>query len=632
VAITITCPDCESIVSNNISVCPTCGYDIKALVNQQNWVENKLDDFFDTDNPITLFKKSFNKWNNEDLDRSQKTKSYLDQWSTILSELKVRKIHLDKPWVLELLKNCSNDDTLDFETVIKRLNAVDARSEDAAVKLIIHTYNPDEGSTLDQYVELFLHLKPYAKNPEAENLYSKLINRFYEVGLKAKTEGQYVPAIMTFKIISPYLDSEVQINECENKEELRKEALLETYRIQINPDGPIDISRITAAIPALETIKDFKDADRLIKNYNNVLLNHQHKLTAKREKYEDEQNLKREYLAEMNQKKQLRKEKRNKFIKIFGITGTIVGVIVSVIIGAINNEQLKRVKYSQENLIFTVDSKINIETDYGTYNEIHFVMTLVNQSSLNVNYLNLEFLIQLASDDSVIWEGNVKGSVQGLGNGSSNSIDVYLTETKKHLWNYPLEAMDITISLNSARFSDYHEETFENAPKKKIHEGSIRTDEDLYQQAIILYQAGSFEDAIIIFEALGDYQNSSHYVDLCEEKLWNAAWNAALEEALYERAGEDALLPDDYVIVLSYFTNVYVYYKFNEYRSFFTKLIVPIEESNTYLANFFSKLVSNSFVLVDTNTYQKGQTIIQVTNVIEENERFMIEYYAFKIL
>lgn len=154
--------------------------------------------------------------------------------------------------------------------------------------------------------------------------------------------------------------------------------------------------------------------------------------------------------------------------------------------------------------------------------------------------------------------------------------------------------------------------------------GTEFTTEQKYQQAITYYNNGQYKQALEIFESLSGYKQSSDYFLACEEKLFYMQ----MENDLYIVAGNNAILPDDYLLNLAYSVNEYAYYNGNYYLSFYANFYCHRLEMNEYLNDFISKLIYNDYLYLSDGVYKKGDTVIMFA-YIDGLDSF--DYYAFKI-
>ena len=154
--------------------------------------------------------------------------------------------------------------------------------------------------------------------------------------------------------------------------------------------------------------------------------------------------------------------------------------------------------------------------------------------------------------------------------------------------------------------------------------GTELSTEQKYQQAITYYNNGQYEQALEIFGNLGDYKQSSDYVLACEEKLFYVQ----MEKDLYSVAGNNAILPDNYLLNLSYSANEYTYYSGNYYLSFYANFYCHRLEMQEYLNNFITKLICSGYSYVNDGVYKKDNNIIKF-EYFEGLDSF--DYYAFKI-
>lgn len=160
---------------------------------------------------------------------------------------------------------------------------------------------------------------------------------------------------------------------------------------------------------------------------------------------------------------------------------------------------------------------------------------------------------------------------------------------------------------------------------EKLTEGQGEsTNETKYQNAIIKYNQGDYEEAKAIFASLGNYKQSIDYVEMCYDKIFYKN----MEQSLITVAGKDAILPDDYVIHTAYSENYYVYYEGDYYSSFYADFYINSAEMEEYINSFIIKLINNGYSCIDEGTYKKGNTIIQFGYFYGDD---YFTYYAFKI-
>lgn len=133
-----------------------------------------------------------------------------------------------------------------------------------------------------------------------------------------------------------------------------------------------------------------------------------------------------------------------------------------------------------------------------------------------------------------------------------------------------------------------------------------------------------YEQALIAFNKLGDYKLSLDYVTRCEDKLFYIQ----MEKELIAVAGENAILPDDYELYISYSSNDTIYYKYDTYIGFSADFYCDRYEMLSYLKEFDKKLVNNAYSLLNEGVYKKESTIIQFF-YFEGDDYFT--YQAFKI-
>lgn len=163
-----------------------------------------------------------------------------------------------------------------------------------------------------------------------------------------------------------------------------------------------------------------------------------------------------------------------------------------------------------------------------------------------------------------------------------------------------------------------------NGNKPSEENSSEVTIEQKYQEAIILYNNAMYEQALNSFTNLGDYKLSLDYVAQCEDKLFYIK----MEKDLINVAGENAILPDNYVLYISYNTNYGIYYKYDYYIGFSADFCCSYDDIKSYLNEFDKKLVNNDYSLLSEGVYKKDSTVIQFF-YFEGNDYFT--YQAFKI-
>lgn len=150
------------------------------------------------------------------------------------------------------------------------------------------------------------------------------------------------------------------------------------------------------------------------------------------------------------------------------------------------------------------------------------------------------------------------------------------------------------------------------------------TNETEYQNAITKYNQGDYEGAKAIFSSLGTYKQSLDYVELCEDKIFYKT----MEQSLITVAGNNAILPDKYVLYLSYSPNEYIYYNGSYRLGFYADFYSDSAEIEEYINSFILKLINNGYSEIDNGTYKKENTIIQLGYFVGDS---YFTYYAFKI-
>ena len=371
---------------------------------------------------------------------------------------------------------------------------------------------------------------------------------------------------------------------------------------------------------SLATIKKNKQ-DRL----KNEEIRRQKQKEAEEEKRRKQKEEQERLRREAERKAAERAARTKKLVITFVALAVVVAIIIAIVSGVSSKKKKEEANYGVDHIAVSVLSKSNGSQSYSYYTT-NFKIKVKNDCQVEITYLECNMLLTAIDSGSELWKGDVRLTGDITPNGGTSTWDLELKSTGNELWNYPLEGLKIQCKITGATFDDYTSKDY-SGDYKTIYTGSSNYKETSYQNAINLYNSGKYAEAKEIFDALGNYRDSASYSDKCEDKVFYQQ----MENYLHEVAGNNAILPDNYVLYLGYTQNDWFYYEYEDYRAFSADFVVDDSQVNTYLNNFRNKLTSNGFTAVNANIYKKGSTMIYFSDIQEGYSSKYIDYYAWKI-
>jgi hypothetical protein len=229
-------------------------------------------------------------------------------------------------------------------------------------------------------------------------------------------------------------------------------------------------------------------------------------------------------------------------------------VLVAVIIGIIIFTSVQNAKYSDDNVSVTVVAK---NGENATYNKLHFTLVFEAENTGSIDILQLVGNLKIyntAGDcllsDTLTLNGTLKPD-----NTLQYDVEISLSDTDKNmeLFETELSGLKITYQLTSIEFEGYKTKEYKNSEvqilcdvKDEYIEGENEKEKS-YQDAVAFYNQGKYGEALPLFKALGDYQDSGDYYVQCvfqyslvlfSQEKYGEAYQSLKEINGYDNVGE----------------------------------------------------------------------------------------------
>lgn len=309
---------------------------------------------------------------------------------------------------------------------------------------------------------------------------------------------------------------------------------------------------------------------------------------------------------------EIQRKKKQKKITILSVVAAIllIATMITTFVIVRNNG------YSADNFTIEVVSKTNdsfnenLATGYRQAGYFYtFGFEVTNDSPNAIKKLSGTMDINNANGKTLATTTiNLSGELAAGEKGTWNiQVNVDKGDKAKEIWNSDFFELEITFRIREITFEDGTEKRYNDTKNEIVHKSSGRKTPNNNDSS----------------------NNSSN------------KGNSTLLDLVKDYAGEGAILPDNYLSADYHVPDCgcYSYANGTYYDSYYA--LIKIDEANkdTFLDDFIDKLIDNGYTLRYDEfdyEYEKNNTVIRFTNVLESRldgqlEYYYMNYYAFSL-